>query len=57
MKKGKAKRLVMQRQYRSRVVKDKTKYHRKTRHKKAPGFRGFFMSGHLTMQYQLPSGG
>lgn len=41
MKKGKAKSLVMQRQYRSQVVRDKTKYRRKTKHKKAPGFGGF----------------
>ena len=57
MKRGKAKSLVMQRQYRSRVVKDKTKYHRKPKHKKAPEFRGFFMLGLAAMQNQLPSGG
>jgi len=41
MKKGKAKGLVMRRQYRSRVVQDKTKYRRKAKHKKAPDSGGF----------------
>ncbi len=43
MKKGKAKRLVMQRQYRSQVVRDKTRYRRNSKHKKAPDHGGFFM--------------
>jgi hypothetical protein len=41
MKKGSAKSLVMQRQYRSQVVRDKTKYRRKFKHKKAPDSGGF----------------
>ncbi len=45
MKKGRAKSLVMQRQYRSQVVRDKTKYRRKTKHKKAPVTGGFFVLG------------
>ncbi len=36
MKSGKAKRLVMQPKYRMRVVRDRTKYSRKTKHKKPP---------------------
>lgn len=46
MKKGKAKSLVMQRHYRSQVVRDKTKYRRKPKHKKAPDSGAFlcFMS-------------
>ncbi len=43
MKKGKAKRLVMQRQYRSQMVRDKSKYRRKSKHKKAPDFGGIFV--------------
>ncbi len=43
MKKGSAKSLVMQRQYRSQVVRDKTKYRRKSKHKKAPEIGGFFV--------------
>ncbi|WP_456379637.1 DUF7230 family protein [Thiolapillus sp.] len=41
MKKGKAKSLVMQRQYRSQVVRDKSKYRRKSKHRKAPDLGGF----------------
>ncbi len=44
MKKGRAKSLVMQRQYRSQVVRDKSKYRRKSKHKKAPDSGGFFVS-------------
>ena len=50
MKKGKAKRLVMQRQYRSQVVRDKTKYRRKSKHRKAPDFGGFSVFGHIAMR-------
>jgi len=50
MKKGKAKRLVMQRQYRSQVVRDKTKYRRKTKHRKAPDSGGFSVFGHIAMK-------
>lgn len=42
-RKNQAKRLVMQPLYRQRVVSDKTKYSRKTKHKKAPISGGFFM--------------
>ena len=42
MKKGRAKSLVMQRQYRSQVAQDKTKYRRKSKHKK-PRTWGFFV--------------
>ncbi len=45
MKKGKAKRLVMQPRYRMRVVRDRRKYSRKTKHKKAPENGGFSMFG------------
>lgn len=41
---NKAKRLVMQQQFRSRVVRDRTKYSRKSKHRKAPVSGGFFMS-------------
>ncbi len=43
MRKGKAKGLVMQRRYRSQVVRDKTKYRRHSKHKKAPNHGGFFI--------------
>ncbi|WP_456404423.1 DUF7230 family protein [Thiolapillus sp.] len=49
MKKGKAKRLVMQRQYRSQVARDKTKYRRKSKHRKAPDFGGFSVFGRIAM--------
>jgi len=45
MKKGRAKSLVMQRQYRSQMVRDKTRYRRKSKHKKAPDFGGFSFYG------------
>ncbi len=47
MRKGKAKGLVMQRQYRSQVVRDKTKYRRHSKHKKAPDHGGFFTAAAL----------
>ena len=43
MKKSKAKSLVMQRQYRSQVVRDRTKYRRKPKHRKAPDAGGFLV--------------
>jgi hypothetical protein len=49
MKKGKAKRLVMQRQYRSQVVRDKSKYRRKSKHRKAPDFGGFSVAQQLVI--------
>lgn len=42
-KTNRAKRLVMQPVYRQRIVRDKTKYLRNAKHKKAPGNEGFFM--------------
>ncbi len=44
MRKGKAKGLVMQRRYRSQVVRDKTKYRRHSKHKKASNHGGFFIA-------------
>ena len=38
---NKAKRLVMQRQFRTRTVRDRTRYNRKSKHKKAPVPGGF----------------
>lgn len=38
---NKAKRLVMQRQFRSRTVRDRTRYNRNSKHKKAPVSGGF----------------
>lgn len=56
MKKGKAKRLVMQRQYRSQVVRDKTRYRRNSKHKKPP-IMGLLYVYWPVMRNQLPSGG
>ena len=44
MRKGKAKRLVMQRRYRRQVVRDKTKFRRHSKHKKASDHGGFFIA-------------
>ena len=38
---NKAKKLVMQTQFRTRVVRDRSKYTRNTKHKKAPAHGGF----------------
>jgi len=38
---NKAKRLVLQPQFRTRTVRDRTKYKRKSKHKKAPVPGGF----------------
>ncbi len=38
---NKAKRLVLQAQFRTRTVRDRTKYRRKSKHKKAPVPGGF----------------
>ena len=45
MKRGRAKRLVMQRQYRMRVERNKTRYSRKAKHRKASGSGGFSVAG------------
>lgn len=55
MKSGKAKRLVMQRRYRSQVVRDRTKYNRKEKHRKAPDFGGFSMPGATIWPATTPS--
>ena len=41
MKKGRAKRLVLQPRYRPRVEPDRTRYSRKRKHRKAPDSGGF----------------
>lgn len=41
-----AKSLVTKRQFRSQVVKDRTKYSRKAKHKKAPVSGAFCCAGH-----------
>jgi len=41
MKKGKAKRLVMQPRFRMKVERDRRRYSRKVKHRKAPETGGF----------------